>query len=168
MRGRVACFDLLPLVSYISNMIPQPEKQIDPRMHSAEHILNGTMVKTFGCARSFTAHLEKKKSKCDYRFDRDLTADEVKALEARVNDVIGSDAPVREEFLDRPTAAERYDLHRLPEDAGDTVRIIHVGDYDACPCSGPHVHSTREIGTFRIVSTTHENGILRIRFKLES
>ena len=59
-------------------MPTQSEKQIDPRMHSAEHILNGTMVKTFGCARSFTAHLEKKKSKCDYRFERDLTADGIK------------------------------------------------------------------------------------------
>jgi misacylated tRNA(Ala) deacylase len=148
-------------------MPTESEKQIDPRMHSAEHILNGTMVKTFGCARSFTAHLEKKKSKCDYRFERDLTADEVKALEAKVNEVIGSDVGVREEFLDRPTASLRYDLHRLPEDAGDMVRVIHVGDYDACPCSGPHVRTTREIGAFRIVSTTYENGILRIRFKLE-
>ena len=77
------------------------------------------------------------------------------------------DAMIREEFLDRQMAAQQYDLHRLPEDAGDTVRIIHVGDYDACPCSGPHVHSTREIGVFRIVSTTHENGVLRIRFKLD-
>ena len=143
------------------------EKQIDPRMHSAEHILNGTMVKLFGCARSFTAHLEKRKSKCDYRLERDLTGDERLALEAKVNDVIRSDAPVREEFLDRPVAASRFDLHRLPEDAGDTVRIIHVGTYDACPCSGPHVQSTSEIGTFRIISTSHENGILRVRFKLD-
>ncbi len=145
----------------------QSEKQIDPRMHSAEHILNGTMVQFFGCARSFTAHLEKKKSKCDYRFARDLTADEIKALEERVNEVIRSDAPVKEEFLDRQAAAGLYDLHRLPDDAGDTVRIIRVGEYDACPCSGPHVRSTREIGRFRIISTSHENGILRIRFKLE-
>ncbi|RPH38122.1 hypothetical protein EHM92_00850 [bacterium] len=145
----------------------QSEKQIDPRMHSAEHILNGTMVKLYGCARSFTAHLEKKKSKCDYRFERDLTADEARTLEAKVNEVISSDASIREEFLDRPTAARYYDLHRLPDDAGETVRIIHVGDYDACPCSGPHVRSTREIGVFRIVSTTHEDGTLRIRFKLD-
>lgn len=149
-------------------MEKSPEKQIDPRMHSAEHILNGTMVKTFGCARSFTAHLEKKKSKCDYQFERNLTAEEVWDLEARVNGVIRSGLPVTEEFLDRAAAARSYDLHRLPGDAGDTVRIIHVGTYDACPCSGPHVRSTREIGTFRIVSTSHENGVLRIRFKLES
>jgi len=162
-----AFFDLILSVLYILTMPSQSEKQIDPRMHSAEHILNGTMVKQFGCARSFTAHLEKKKSKCDYHFERDLTADEVRTLEAKVNAVIGSDAAVREEFLDRESASQLYDLHRLPEDAGNSVRVIHVGDYDACPCSGPHVHSTHEIGTFRIVSTTHEDGILRIRFKLD-
>jgi misacylated tRNA(Ala) deacylase len=148
-------------------MPDQSEKQIDSRMHSAEHILNGTMVKTFGCARSFSAHLEKKKSKCDYRFDRNLTEDEVKGLEAKVNAVISSDARVYEEFLDRQTASGKFDLHRLPEDAGDVVRIIHVGDYDACPCSGPHVQQTCEIGTFRIISTSHENGVLRVRFKLD-
>jgi Ser-tRNA(Ala) deacylase AlaX len=159
--------DLNLLVLYIFMMPTQSEKQIDPRMHSAEHILNGTMVQTFGCSRSFTAHLEKKKSKCDYRFNRDLSPEEVRTLEAKVNAVISSDAQIREEFLDRQTAAQYFDLHRLPEDAGETVRIIHVGNYDACPCSGPHVRSTREIGTFRVISTTHENGILRVRFKLD-
>jgi misacylated tRNA(Ala) deacylase len=148
-------------------MPTQAEKQIDPRMHSAEHILNGTMVKAYGCARSFSAHLEKKKSKCDYNFERDLTREEVKDLEANVNSVIATGASIREEFLDRQAAAQHYDLHRLPEGAGDVVRIIHVGDFDACPCSGPHVRTTHEIGTFRIISTSHENGVLRIRFKLD-
>ena len=31
-------------------------------MHTAEHLLNATMVKTFGCPRSRNAHLERKKS----------------------------------------------------------------------------------------------------------
>ena len=34
--------------------------------HSAEHILNQTMVRMFGCPRSRNAHIERKKSKCDY------------------------------------------------------------------------------------------------------
>lgn len=35
-------------------------------MHTAEHLLNGTMVKMIGCKRSRNAHIERKKSKCDY------------------------------------------------------------------------------------------------------
>jgi Ser-tRNA(Ala) deacylase AlaX len=37
-----------------------------PPMHTAEHILNQTMVRMFGCARSRNTHIERKKSKCDY------------------------------------------------------------------------------------------------------
>ena len=37
-------------------------------MHTAEHLLNATMVKTFGCPRSRNAHIEKKKSKFNYSF----------------------------------------------------------------------------------------------------
>ena len=79
-------------------------KEYDPRMHSAEHILNQTMVRMFGRGRSFSAHIEKKKSKCDYHFERDLTADERVELERRVNEVIASDVAVREEHLAREEA----------------------------------------------------------------
>ena len=41
-------------------------KQEYPPMHTAEHILNQTMVRMFGCPRSKNAHIERKKSKCDY------------------------------------------------------------------------------------------------------
>ena len=57
-------------------------------------------------------------------------------------------------------------MERLPEDAGDDIRIIRIGGYDACPCIGPHVKTTGEIGAFRVVSNSFEEGILRIRYKL--
>jgi len=138
----------------------------NPRMHTAEHILNQTMVRMFKCDRSFRAHIEKKKSKCDYHFDRPLTDEEINDIESRVDRVIDSDLPVREEFLKKEEAEARYSLRRLPEGTGDRIRIIRVGDYDACPCIGPHVRSTREIGGFRILSSSFEDGVLRIRFKL--
>ncbi|MGE5315292.1 MAG: hypothetical protein ACM3Q4_11395, partial [Acidobacteriota bacterium] len=54
-----------------------------------------------------------------------------------------------------------------PEEAGNQVRIIEVGSYDACPCSGIHVSNTREIGKFSIASSSHQDGVLRLRFKVE-
>ena len=141
-------------------------KEYDPQMHSAEHILNQTMVRMFGSGRSFSSHLERRKSKCDYHFDRDLTPDEVKEIESRVNIIIQTDAEVREEILSREEAAEGYDLSRLPEQTGETIHIIKIGNYDACPCIGQHVKRTKEIGVFRIISTSYENGVLRVRFRL--
>jgi Ser-tRNA(Ala) deacylase AlaX len=52
-------------------------KQEYPPMHTAEHILNQTMVRMFGCPRSRNAHIEKKKSKCDYQLPTAPTAEQV-------------------------------------------------------------------------------------------
>jgi alanyl-tRNA synthetase len=142
-------------------------KEYDPRMHSAEHILNQTMVRMFHRGRAFSAHIEKKKSKCDYHFDRDLTQEEIHEVEHRVNEVIASDLPVTEEQMSREEASRHFNLTKLPDEAGDHLRIIRIGDYDACPCRGEHVHSTKEIGGFKIVSTSFEDGVLRVRFKRE-
>ncbi len=136
-------------------------------MHSAEHLLNQTMVRMFNCGRCFSSHIEKKKSKCDYHFERALREQEIEDIQKRVNGVIQADLGVSEEYVSRGEAKERYNLDRLPEEAGDSIRIIRIGDYDACPCIGPHVQSTKEIGEFRIVSTSFEKGVLRIRYKLD-
>ena len=144
---------------------PNP-KDYHPRMHSAEHLLNGTMNKMFQKGRSFSAHIEKKKSKCDYHFDRNLTAGEIQSIEEKVNSAISADMKVTEDLMQRDAADAEFNLKRLPDQAGDVIRIIRIGDYDSCPCSGTHVSSTKEIGGFKIMSTSFENDILRVRFKL--
>lgn len=142
-------------------------KDYDPRMHSAEHILNQTMVRMFNKGRSFSAHIEKKKSKCDYHFDRELTQDELAEIENKVNGIINLNLPVIENYLAREEALKTFSLDKLPDQAGDNIRIIKIGDYDACPCIGKHVTTTKEIGGFRIISSSFENGVLRLRFKLK-
>lgn len=135
-------------------------------MHSAEHILNQAMVRKFDCGRCFSAHVNKKKSKCDYHFDRALTDKEVTEVEAAVNRAISANLKVTEEMVSLEDANRKYNLVRLP-DGVETVRIVHIGDYDSCPCIGEHVDNTSEIGRYRIVSHDFENGVLRIRYKLD-
>lgn len=135
-------------------------------MHTAEHMLNQTMVRMFNCGRSFSMHLEKKKSKCDYHFDRNLTGEEISEIETKLNQLIKADLPVTEDYIKKEDAEKLFDLKRLPESASDTIRIIKVGDYDSCPCIGAHVKSTKEIGGFKIISSSFEEGVLRVRYKL--
>ena len=142
------------------------KKEVDPKMHSTEHILNQTMVRMFSCGRCFRSHIEKKKSKCDYHFDRPLTDLEVKQIEERVNTVISADMVVTCEFVTKQEAQKHYNVERLPQNVDDDIRIVKIGDYDVCPCSGNHVNSTKEIGEFKITSVSFENGVLRIRYKL--
>ena len=144
----------------------QMKKNYDPRMHSAEHILNQTMDRMYRCGRCFNAHIERKKSKCDYHFTKALTADEIEAVQSCVNRVIQSDLPVSEQFISKSKAKSRFNTEKLPDDVGDRIRIISIGDYDHCPCIGPHVKSTAEIGQFIITSTHFQDGVLRIRYKL--
>ncbi|MBN1828174.1 MAG: hypothetical protein JW884_03380 [Deltaproteobacteria bacterium] len=141
-------------------------KEYDRFMHTVEHILNQTIARIFGCGRAFSAHIEKKKSKCDYRMERAPTAAEIAGVETAVNEIIRSNLPVTEEFMDRREAERLFNLKRLPDDAGETLRIVRVGGYDACPCIGPHVSRTGEIGAFRIISTTFKEGVSRVRFRL--
>ncbi|KJR97602.1 MAG: alanyl-tRNA synthetase [Desulfobulbaceae bacterium BRH_c16a] len=142
------------------------EKSYAPRMHSAEHILNQAMVRKFDCGRCFSAHVNKKKSKCDYHFDRSLTDDEAKVVETEVNKAISANLDVTEEMVSLEGAAGDFNLTRLP-DGVETVRIVRIGDYDSCPCIGEHVDNTAEIGVFRIISHDFNDGVLRIRYKLD-
>jgi misacylated tRNA(Ala) deacylase len=139
---------------------------VDPRMHTAEHILNQTMIRMFDCDRSFSSHIERKKSKCDYHFDRALADKEIKEIERQVNEVIQAALLVEEELMSLADAQKEYDLKRVPENVDHEIRVVRIGDYDACPCIGPHAVSTAEIGRFWIVSTSFENGTLRVRFKI--
>ena len=134
--------------------------------HTAEHILNQTMVRMFGCPRSRNAHVEKKKSKCDYILEVEPTAEQVVEIESMVNSIIAQDLDVTIEFMTRDQAAVIVDLSKLPEDASDMLRIVRIGDYDACACIGAHVKNTSEIGTFKVISHSFENGVWRLRWNV--
>ena len=135
-------------------------------MHTAEHILNATMVRLFGCPRSRNAHIERKKSKCDYLLEACPTEEQVAEIERTVNEVISRNLDVTIDFMTREQAAEIVDLSKLPEDASETLRIVRVGDYDACACIGAHVQNTSEIGSFKILSHDFEEGRWRVRWKV--
>lgn len=142
-------------------------KQEFPPAHTAEHILNQTMVRMFGCERSRHTHIERKKSKLDYQLPTCPTAEQVAEIERRVNEVIARDLPVTMDYMTQEEAVRLFDLGKLPEDASSTLRIVRVGDYDACPCIGTHVAHTAEIGRFRISSTRYADGLFRIVFRLD-
>lgn len=141
-------------------------KQEYPPMHTAEHLLNATMVKSFGCPRSRNAHIEKKKSKCDYELPTCPTEEQIHDIEKKVNEVINRHLPVICEFMTRQEAQGIVDLSKLPKSASETLRIVKIGDYDVCACIGQHVENTSEVGTFKIISYDYTDGKLRLRFKL--
>lgn len=138
-----------------------------PPMHTAEHILNQTMVRMFDCPRSRNTHIERKKSKCDYYLDKAPTDAEVQQIEDAVNEVIRKNLQVTEDFVHIEDAEDLVDLSELPDDVSEMLRIIRVGDYDVCACIGSHVENTSEIGEFYITTHSFDKGRWRVRFKLK-
>ena len=139
-----------------------------PPAHTAEHLLNQTMIRLFGCERSYNAHIERKKSKMSFYLDRKPSRQEEKLIEQEMNRLISEDLPVTFEFVSRDELPEGISLERLPDDASDTIRLVRIGDYDVCPCIGKHVRSTAQIGSFEMLGTNwdeHERSF-RVRFKI--
>lgn len=143
-------------------------KQEYPPMHTCEHVVNRTMVNLFGCRRAVSAHIERKKSKLDFALPECPSDEQIQEIEKTVNEVLRQNLPISMEFITQEEAMGRFDMKRLPEGASETVRVVHVGDYDECLCIGAHVENTSEIGVFKIISHDYKEGIFRMRFKLVS
>lgn len=126
-------------------------KEEFPPAHTAEHLLNQTMIRMFGCERSTNAHIERKKSKISYVLDHKPSRHEERDIERKMNELIDEDLPVSFEFVNRDNVPEGVSLDRLPEDASEILRLVRIGDYDICPCIGKHVRSTSQIGRFEIL-----------------
>ena len=143
-------------------------KEEFPPAHTAEHLLNQTMMRMFGCERSRNAHIERKKSKISYIMDHKPSRHEEKEIERRMNELINEDLPVTFEFVTRDNIPDGVSLDKLPEDASETLRLVHIGDYDVCPCIGKHVRSTSQIGRFEMLGTNwdEEKRSFRIRYKV--
>ena len=149
-------------------LLNEHNKEEFPPAHTAEHLLNQTMIRLFGCERSYNAHVERKKSKMSFRLDHKPSRQEEREIERRMQALIEEDLPVTYEFVTRETLPEGIRLDRLPDDASETIRLVRIGDYDVCPCIGKHVRSTAQIGRFEMLGTNwdeHERSF-RVRFKI--
>ena len=153
------------MADYILN---EHHKEEFPPAHTAEHLLHQTMIRLFGCERSFNAHIERKKSKMSFHLDHKPTRQEEREIEQKMNELIDEDLPVTFEFVSIDDLPEGIDPARLPEDVSDTIRLVRIGNYDVCPCIGRHVRSTSQIGRFEMLGTNwdEQERSFRVRFKI--
>ena len=130
----------------------------DPRLHTAEHVINQTMIRAFGCRRSYSMQLESTKGRVDYAFAADVTDEAFAGVERLINETLALDLPVTERTLSVAEAASVVDVSKLPPqlaaDPAASIRIVAVGDYDICPCSGEHLASTGAVGEVRLTGHT--------------
>ena len=126
--------------------------------HSATHLMHAALRKILG------EHVTQKGSLVDserLRFDfshfEAVSSEQLKAIEALVNDQIRANSAVATELCNMEAAKAKGAMALFGEKYGDTVRVLTMGDgFSVELCGGTHVNRTGDIGLFRIVS---ESGV---------
>ncbi|WP_299978890.1 alanine--tRNA ligase [uncultured Pseudoteredinibacter sp.] len=149
----------LSLGQKLSAEVVSGKRQATALNHSATHLLHAALRKVLG------DHVTQKGSLVDperLRFDfshfEAVTAEELKAIEAMVNEQIRANTPVQTDVCDMETAKSKGAMALFGEKYGDSVRVLSMGteQFSVELCGGTHVERTGDIGLLRITS---ESGI---------
>ena len=141
--------------------------EIDPRQHSAEHILTAVFGKLFN-GKIIDARFKGNKVRCDFEVKSDKPLEEmVRQAEKAANAIISQNREVTFEEVSLKGAEKICSLHRLPEGT-EKVRIVRIGSDVITPCKGHHVKNTKEIGVLKIRTyNLISPGIIRLTFVVE-
>ncbi|MDR3707144.1 MAG: alanine--tRNA ligase [Capsulimonadaceae bacterium] len=139
-------------------------RQAIRRNHSSTHLLHKALQLVLG------DHVQQRgslvgpdKLRFDFSHDKALTADELRQVEALVNEKILSDLPVDTLVKPIDEAREMGAMMLFGEKYGATVRVVRVGDYSIEFCGGTHLSRTSQAGIFKITSEgSSQAGVRRI------
>lgn len=125
--------------------------------HTAAHLLQAALRHTLGNHVEQAGQLvNDKEVRFDFTHFSALTAEELKAVENEVNDIILSATDVISREMPIEEAKKLGAMALFGEKYGDIVRVVSAGDFSVEFCGGTHVDNTSKIGLFKITS---ESGI---------
>ena len=123
------------------------------RNHTSAHILQATLRRLLGTHVEQAGQLvNADEMRFDFSHFSALSAEELKAVEDGVNNVIFDSLSVTTDEMGIEDAKKQGAMALFSEKYGDRVRVVKVGDYSTELCGGTHVKNTSEIGLFKIVS----------------
>ncbi|HYI98052.1 MAG TPA: alanine--tRNA ligase [Thermoleophilaceae bacterium] len=148
-EGEIAVGDAVHAV------VQRDERLATQRNHTATHLLHAALRERLGThVRQAGSYVGPDKLRFDFTHGERLSAEDVQAIEERVNGWIAGGLPVRaiETTLDEARSLGAMAL--FGEKYGDWVRMVEVADVSRELCGGTHVAGTAEIGLFHIVNET--------------
>ncbi len=125
--------------------------------HSGEHIICGIAHKLYGY-ENVGFHLGDDIVTMD--LSGELTKEDVEKIEILANEAVARNMPVKTSY---PTEEELKTMdYRAKGEIEGNVRIVEIGDVDACACCAPHVRFTGEIGIIKILNFERHRGGMRL------
>jgi alanyl-tRNA synthetase len=125
--------------------------------HTATHLLHASLRRRLGThVHQAGSYVGPDKLRFDFTHGSSLSAEELRQVEDDVNGWIVQNHPVRALSTSLTEAKRLGAMALFNEKYGDIVRMVEVGDgsFSRELCGGTHVHSTAEIGLFRLVTET--------------
>lgn len=145
------------------------DSETETRYHTATHLLNAALKITVSeDVHQKGSNINNERMRFDFSCDHKLTQEEIKNTEDLVNKWIKEDLPVAVKQMPKEEAVRIGAEHMFIERYPDIVTVYFIGDVSKEICMGPHVKSTSEIGTFRIVKEEASSaGVRRIKAVIE-
>jgi alanyl-tRNA synthetase len=129
------------------------------RNHTATHLLHAALRTVLGShVKQAGSLVAPDRLRFDFVHFTPLTADDIEAVERKVNEEIVRNAPVNTAVRDTEEAIAAGAIALFGEKYGDRVRVVSIGDGGLSVelCGGTHVRATGEVGAFVI---TEESGV---------
>lgn len=145
------------------------DSETETKYHTATHLLNAALKITVSeDVHQKGSNINNERMRFDFSCDHKLTPEEIKNTEDLVNKWIKEDLPVSVKQMTKEEAVKIGAEHMFIERYPDVVTVYFVGDVSKEICMGPHVKSTSEIGTFKIVKEEASSaGVRRIKAIIE-
>jgi alanyl-tRNA synthetase len=129
------------------------------QQHTGQHVLSAAFDRELA-ARTVSFHLGTRSSTID--LDKELSPDQIAAVESTANRVLWEDREVLVRFVTAAEAA-KLPLRKEPARTGE-LRIVEIKDYDLSACGGTHVSRTGAIGMVAIAGFERFKGGMRVEF----
>lgn len=151
--------DALPAEDAVRGVVDAGRRRDHLQQHHGQHLLSRAFVDAAGAA-TVSFHLGD--DLCSIDLDRAVGDAAVRAAEARANAVVAEARPVAVTNVDRAAALTLG--VRVPDEAGDRVRLVDAEGFDRQACSGTHPRRTSEAGVVLVLGTERYKGGTRVRF----
>ncbi len=137
----------------VDALVDHETRHATMRNHTATHLLHAALRERLGDhVRQAGSAVRPDKLRFDFNHGQALAAEDLAAIEDRVNGWIKASRPVRWLEMERTEAEKLGAMALFGEKYGDWVRVVEVDAVSRELCGGTHVANTAEVGIFKISS----------------
>jgi len=154
-------------VKFKGGLADQSEKTI--MYHTATHLLQKALQMVLGeHVKQKGSNITEERLRFDFSHQEKMTDEELKKVEAIVNEQIKRNLTVKCEEMTLEEAKSEGAIGLFESKYGEKVKVYTIGDFSKEICGGPHVENTGKLGNFKIKKEEASSaGVRRIKAILE-